>query len=97
MARGGARPGAGRKPGHIAKSTQIALESKALLIEQLTKQIVPVTNALIAKALEGDVSAIKEIYDRSYGKSVNPIELSATVEIRDLTKEEKLKLLNLIK
>lgn len=76
MARAGSNHKGGRPKGSLAKSTQEALESKALLIEMLTKKIGLVTEALVAKALEGDVTAIKEIYDRTYGKSVTSIEMS---------------------
>lgn len=96
MARGGARPGAGKPKGTLASHTLEAQELKKALILGYKEKAKEINSALFAKALDGDVPAIKEVYDRVYGKSVNPIELSGAVDIRDLTKEEKGKLNKLL-
>lgn len=76
MAKGGKQPGAGRPKGAISKSTRSALEAKAILVAKIHEEIEPITEALIAKAQEGDIQAIKEVFDRAFGKAVNPVEMS---------------------
>lgn len=66
---GGKRPGAGRKKGQLAKSTLDALAGKALLIQMYLENIRPINEALLKKAKEGDMQAIKELHDRVYGKA----------------------------
>lgn len=50
-----------------------AEKGKALLIQMYLEQIRPINQALIDKALTGDVSAIKELHDRVYGKAPQPL------------------------
>lgn len=68
MARGGKRPGAGRKKGYAAKNTE---EARKFIAEKVSKEIGPIVNALIKKAKQGDVRAIKELFDRAYGRTVS--------------------------
>lgn len=71
MALGGKRPGAGRKPGVRNKITAE--------VKDLAQQYVPavmVELARLATNAESEaarVAAIKEILDRAYGKSSQPI------------------------
>lgn len=74
MAKGGARPGAGRKKGSKASHTLKAEQGKALLIQMYLENIRPINEALLSKAKEGDMQAIKELHDRVYGKSLQPIQ-----------------------
>lgn len=76
MAHGGARPGAGKKKGSKASHTIEAQEAKKLMIASFLERQKEVDNALLEKAVTGDVPAIKEVYDRVYGKAVNPVEMS---------------------
>lgn len=73
----------GRPKGSVAKSTLEALKAKEELIKAYLDNIKPINKALIEKAKEGDMQAIKELHDRVYGKAVQPIEgdLKATLEI----------------
>jgi hypothetical protein len=64
--RGGYREGAGRKKGFAAKNAE---ESRRVLSEMVMVEIVPIGEALIAKAKKGDVIAIRELFDRAFGKS----------------------------
>ena len=70
---GGARPGAGRKKGQKAAHTLDAAKGKELLIKMYLEKIKPINEALIKKAEEGDIQAIKELHDRVYGRSPQPI------------------------
>ena len=61
---------------------EIAAETaKAKLIEMYVANIVPINQALIDKALSGDVSAIRELHDRVYGKASQPVEHSGVIDI----------------
>lgn len=73
MAHGGSRPGAGRKKGQVAAHTQQAAVARAELIRAYVENIQPINEALIEKAKKGDIAAIKELHDRVYGKSVQPL------------------------
>ncbi len=74
MPKGGRQPGAGRPKGAVAKSTLDAL----ILREALTKAVLekqgPIIKALLDKATEGDIQAIKEVFDRVWGKARQPID-----------------------
>lgn len=76
--RGGYREGSGRKQGFAAKKAE---EAREILAGMVISEIVPIGEALIAKAKTGDVSAIKELLDRAFGKApqTNKIDLSETV------------------
>lgn len=73
MAKGGKRPNAGRPKGKLAKSTLEALEVKQLYINKAKEYALPILEALVKKALIGDVPAIKEFNDRCYGKAPQAI------------------------
>lgn len=60
---------AGRPRGKLAVSTLSAIEARKWFTEQVTKNIEPLFNVLYNKALQGDIIAIKELFDRSYGKA----------------------------
>lgn len=68
--RGGKREGAGRP---VAKHTLEAAEARKQLIADYIANIKPINAALIKKAIQGDIAAIRELHDRVYGKSVQPI------------------------
>ncbi len=71
--KGGYRPGAGRKKGFAAKSSE---EARKLFAEMTMREIQPIAQALIIKAKNGDVAAAKELFDRSWGKAVQATEIS---------------------
>lgn len=77
MKNGGKRPGAGRPKGSITKSTKDAILAKEALIKAYLENIKPINEALIKKAKAGDMVAIKELHDRVYGRSMQPMELEA--------------------
>lgn len=73
MAKGGARPGAGRPKDSKEGQTLIKEQALLALREMVLKDITPVTMALIKKAKTGDVPAIKELFDRAFGKAPQAI------------------------
>ena len=64
--RGGARVGAGRKRGFAAKDAE---EARRVLSEMVMREISPIGEALIAQAKKGNVQAVKELFDRAWGRS----------------------------
>ena len=76
MAHGGKRPGAGRKKGQKAAHTTQAQKAREELIRAYIENIKPINEALIKKAKEGDIQAIRELHDRVYGKPMQAMELS---------------------
>jgi len=71
MAVGGARPGAGRKPGVPNKATA---DIKALAQKYTDKAMKELARlAVEAESEQARVSAIKELLDRGYGKSTQPL------------------------
>lgn len=72
MARGGKRPGAGRK---TASHTLEASKFREELIRRVIKEQGPIIDALISRAKEGDVRALSEVLDRVIGKVTTPLDL----------------------
>lgn len=64
--RGGYRQNAGRKQGQSAKNAE---EARRVLSEMVMRELEPIGRALIEKAKKGDVVAIRELFDRAFGKS----------------------------
>ena len=87
MAKGGARPGAGRPVGSFAPSTIQAQIQRHRLVVLLEDKVDGIFNALADKALDGDVPAAKELFDRAWGKP----EQSLTVDnnINDKRKQDE--------
>lgn len=73
MAKGGKRPGAGRPKDSKEKQTLIKEAALLRLREIVLAEIDPITQALIAKGKKGDVPAIKELFDRAFGKAPQAI------------------------
>lgn len=67
---GGRRPGSGRKK---ASHTLEAALAREILVKELVKEVVPIAQALMKKAKKGDTLAIKEYFDRLFGKAVQPL------------------------
>lgn len=77
MAKGGRRPGAGRPKGSISDTTKLAQEYRALLVQEIHKNALPLIQALISKGIIGDVQALKEIHERSMGKVKDELDLTS--------------------
>jgi len=62
---------------HSSKINRLAADTlRRVLIQEEAIRLRNVTEALVAKAESGDVSAIKEVFDRMDGKSVATTELT---------------------
>ena len=88
MPAGGARPGSGRKKGSLFPKTMQKLTEAELLRESLRPHVADVARALIAQALTGDTSAIKEVFERVAGKATVPIEVTQK-QLLPLTPEQE--------
>ena len=64
--RGGYRQNAGRKLGSAAKNAE---EARRVLSEMVMREIEPIGEALIDRAKRGEVPAIRELFDRAFGKA----------------------------
>lgn len=62
----------GRPKGSKSAHTLEAVAGKAYLIKRYLENIEPIMNALIKKAKQGDLGAIRELNDRVWGKSPQP-------------------------
>ena len=62
---------------HSSKINRLAADTlKRVLIQEEAIRLRNVTEALVAKAESGDISAIKEVFDRMDGKAVATQELT---------------------
>lgn len=69
----------GRPKGSISNHTRkgiVAREAFAKLVEQ---NLQPLFNALFAKAMDGDVQALKELLDRAWGRPNQSMDVNKTV------------------
>ena len=81
----GTAPGPGR-PELTEEQRLMKREVKELAkeaVENLAEALPEITPVHIEKALKGDMTAIKEVYDRTMGKSIQPI--AADIRVLDLT------------
>ena len=73
--RGGYRENAGRKQGFAAKNAE---EARRILSEMVMREIEPIGEALIVKAKKGDVLAVRELFDRAFGKASQTTKIDLT-------------------
>ena len=76
--RGGYRQNAGRKKGFSAIEAEKARE---LICQKMSENLTPIVNVLIKRAKTGDIRAIRELFDRAYGKTASASEFSRSIEI----------------
>jgi len=91
---GGARPGAGRKPGQLSSHTLQAQETKKLLVDMFQKNAKPIFSVLIEKAIDGDMQAVREVLDRVYGKAQQSMDVTSGGERMgvEITEDQRIKL-----
>jgi hypothetical protein len=64
----------GKKGGRPKAAHTISAEAgKALLISMYLERIKPINEALLSKAEQGDIQAIRELHDRVYNKATQPV------------------------
>lgn len=73
MAKGGYRPGAGRKPGEASIKAE---EARAFLAQAVFDEIGPIAKVLIKRAKTGEVQAIKELFDRAFGRAPQFVDIT---------------------
>ena len=74
--KGGYRKGAGRKKGFAAINAE---EARKLLAEKVAMEIEPISEVLISAAKSGDIRAIKELFDRAWGRAPQALEIEANI------------------
>lgn len=80
----------GKKGGRPKGALSIHVEkAKELLIKMYLERAKPINEALIKKAEEGDIGALRELHDRVYGKSSQAIEFNGQLNISNLLNEEE--------
>lgn len=72
----------GRKVGSKATHTVQAEKAKALLIKMYLEKVKPINEALLKKAMDGDIQAIKELHDRVWGRPLQPVEAKVNGELK---------------
>ena len=73
MAKGGARPGAGRPKGFAALEAE---KMRALLVERLRDNWLPIVDKAVEQAATGDQQARQWLSDRGLGKVTDKLDLS---------------------
>ena len=73
---GGARPGAGRKKGSVSSHNLEAVKTRQEFIKKVEENLVTIFEALLNKAKQGDVGAIRELLDRAWGKAQQSVDLT---------------------
>lgn len=73
MSKGGARIGAGRKKGPATIERE---KLKDYIAQRIAEAGPMIVDALLDKAVTGDVPAIKELFDRGFGKPMQAVEMT---------------------
>jgi hypothetical protein len=71
--RGGYRQNAGRKMGFSAKNAE---EARKLLSKKVAQEIGPIGDILISEAKKGNIRAIRELFDRAWGRPRQEVEIA---------------------
>lgn len=80
MNHGGNRKNSGRPKGSLATHTLEAQTLRQYMIQEVIANKKELVEALIEKAKAGEVSALKEVFDRSLGKVKDSMEISTRAE-----------------
>lgn len=82
-----------RPTGTKNAETLVRMEVRKFVIDGISKEIGPILNALVKKAKEGDVPAIKEALERGMGKEANSVfvtpEDPLTAVLKDIQSRSK--------
>ncbi len=76
--RGGQREGSGRKRGFAAQNAE---EARRFFSARVAEEIGPIAEALIDKAREGNIQAIKELFDRAWGRPLQSAKIEGAEPI----------------
>jgi len=73
MAKGGYREGSGRKKGQATIERE---KMKDYIAQRIVENAEPIIAVLIEKAVKGDIPAIKELFDRGFGRPTQAVEMT---------------------
>ena len=76
MAKGGYRPGAGRKKGFKAIESEKARE---YIINRVSEELGPIIDKAIEQAKDGDQTARRDLLDRAYGRPRETVEVQSDI------------------
>ncbi len=74
MAKGGKREGSGRKKGVATIERE---KAKDYIAQRIGEYMPVIFAAMIEKALTGDIQAIKELFDRGFGKAHESVDITS--------------------
>lgn len=74
---GGKRAGAGRPRSSSSIATETA---RAIMTRMVEEKIIPITEALIERALDRDTAAARELLDRSWGRAQQNVDITSKGE-----------------
>lgn len=81
MARGGKRPGAGRKVGSKASHTLTTEQGRAYLIARVHAELEPIVTKAIEQAKAGDQATRKDLLDRAWGRPKETLEVQGEMKL----------------
>ena len=70
----------GRPQGSKATHTLQAQEARAALIRAYCENVKPINEALIDKAIRGDIGAIRELHERVYGRAHQALSIQSEIK-----------------
>ena len=76
MSRNGKNNKGGRPKGAVSEATRAKMTAKEILVKMVEANIVPLTEALIGRALDKDTMAARELMDRTWGRAPQSVELT---------------------
>jgi len=65
----------GRPKGSLSNATKEAMIFRQFLVNRIKREKKPIIDALMTKAKGGDVPALRELFDRAFGKAKESIEI----------------------
>ena len=75
----------GRKGGRPKSNHTLSSEvARELIAKELSPRIPKIVKALAKKAESGDVKSAKELFDRAYGRPLQPVEQSLKIVLSDV-------------
>lgn len=70
-------------------STIKADEARTILAQMVFREITPIGNKLLKEAKKGNIAAIKELFDRSFGKPPQSLDIKGQFMMSDALNEEE--------
>lgn len=77
--KGGYRAGAGRKKGFASIEAE---KARDYIAQKVSASLEPIISNLIKQAKEGNIQAAKELFDRSWGRSLQSVDLKNEIQLQ---------------